>query len=294
MAVPYVHVPLTKFEKGVPTTQVRELLAGEKAWGSWSTSPIQYNRPPGASAIAHVKEGEVWVVERRGSFSRLLQQGSHLFLPLLDSLKTVKSPLTVVSGVVLREAATKQGSPVDVYAVAYFTVSDPVKSAYYVDPESNTADSEYALAKAIRKALAKEIAQSESSELSEADKTRIADNIKKALKKKEDLFGISVSGIEVRGAFPTDLNVPDKIRAMDPPEPSPDAPGHNLAPDYWAELLSPPYFEKKTFGSLKEPKTPASVSLEWSVPSPPDYHHFNQVPKMTVSPSFAKELEKSH
>jgi hypothetical protein len=47
-------------------------------------------------------------------------------------------------------------------------------------------------------------------------------------------------------------------------------------------VLTPPFFEKKTFGSRKEALTPAAVSLEWSIPSPPDYHHFNMIPKTTA------------
>lgn len=32
-------------------------------------------------------------------------------------------------------------------------------------------------------------------------------------------------------------------------------------------------------------------SFEWSIPSPPDYHHFNQQPKVAVAPEI-EELEK--
>ena len=81
------------------------------------------------------------------------------------------------------------------------------------------------------------------------------------------------------------------MRAFSPPLPEKDAPGHNLSADYWAEVLPPPFFEKFKFGSRKELKAAAAVSLEWSIPSPPDYHHYNMViffnPVLFIFPSFS-------
>lgn len=132
----------------------------------------------------------------------------------------------------------------------------------------------------MRKTLHREIASisvNAQGEISQSDKTAIAQKIQSALKAKEAEFGLEVISVEVRGAFPSEFNVPDKLRALDPPLRPEDAAGHGLSADYWSEVLSPPYFEKRTFGSGKEIRTPATVSLEWAIPSPPDYHHFNEV-----------------
>ena len=45
----------------------------------------------------------------------------------------------------------------------------------------------------------------------------------------------------------------------------------------WADVLTPPYFMKFKHGSEKSPVTPMTPSMEWNVPSPPDFHHFNMV-----------------
>lgn len=45
----------------------------------------------------------------------------------------------------------------------------------------------------------------------------------------------------------------------------------------WADVLTPPYFQKFKHGSEKTPVTPMTPSMEWNVPSPPDFHHFNMV-----------------
>lgn len=93
------------------------------------------------------------------------------------------------------------------------------------------------------------------------------------------------------GAFPLGENVPVKIRAFETPYPDLEGPGHDLAPDYWNEMMTPPYFQKMKFGSDYVPVTPIAPSMEWNVPSPPDFHHFNMQPKVAVGPD-AEELKK--
>jgi len=73
------------------------------------------------------------------------------------------------------------------------------------------------------------------------------------------------------------MKVSHLLRAMDPPERPANAVGHGLSPNYWEDALTPPFFDKRKFGSLRTRKTPIAVTLEWSIPSPPDFHHFNEV-----------------
>ncbi|KAL2916221.1 Synaptotagmin-like protein 2 [Polyrhizophydium stewartii] len=295
LIVPYAHIGVTKFENGVPAQQVRDLAPVEKKWDFWTTSNAFYGVPPKAILVAQVPAGETWVVERGGKFSRVLTTGQHFFMPLLDKVRTTKSPYTVVSGVIAPEVTSKNGVSVDAYAVIYFKVTDPVTSTYYVDPQTNKTDSERTLAKVVRGALASEIAAiTVDGQLSAADRASIAKNILATVKPKEQEFGLEVSEIEIRGAFPVEAAVPAKLRALDPPQPDFEAPGHDLANDYWQDLLTPPFFEKRVFGSLKQPRTPAATSLEWSVPSPPDFHHFHQVPKMVVGPPEEAKVARAH
>ncbi len=135
-----------------------------------------------------------------------------------------------------------------------------------MDAETNKLDSERSAAREIRFGLAQ--AQG---------KPNVAQLVLEHLKSVQSKLGLQFTNVEYRGIFAQADNIPDKIRAMDKPNPDFDAPGHDLANDYWGERLTPAFFEKMTFGSQKVRKTPAAVSLEWSVPSPPDFHHFNMV-----------------
>ncbi len=90
-------------------------------------------------------------------------------------------------------------------------------------------------------------------------------------------WGLECANVHVRGFFSQQDNVPSKIRAYEKPHPNFDAPGHDLAADYWADQLQPSYFFKYTFGSKKQIVTPIADTLEWNIPSPPDFHHFSMV-----------------
>lgn len=121
------------------------------------------------------------------------------------------------------------------------------------------------------------ISSASGADLDSATTHKIASLLKAALVAKSDELSLEVLDVEVRGIYPVEFGLRDKIRAMDPAVPDDDAAGHNLSADYWADVLTPPFFEKNRYGSNKEIRTPATVSLEWCIPSPPDYHHFNMV-----------------
>jgi hypothetical protein len=128
----------------------------------------------------------------------------------------------------------------------------------------------------IRKVLAEQVSVT-------SDTAKIAAAILEKLNANTE-WGLKFENVEVRGLFDAAENVPAKIRAYDPPHPDFEGPGHDLAADYWTEHLTPPYFQKVTYGSKKTVVTPTAPSLEWNVPSPPDFHHFVMQPKVAVAP----------
>lgn len=139
--------------------------------------------------------------------------------------------------------------------------------------------------------MEKQLATAASARLTDAETSAFKDAALKAIKREESDMGLQVVDLEFRGVFPENSLVPDKLRAMDPPPLNPEAPGHNLRADYWQDVMTPPFFNKFKFGSMKEAEPANAGTLEWSIPSPPDYHHFNQLPRMTVDPEEMKALE---
>lgn len=294
LVVPYYHSALTKFTKDglVPSEQVRELNKFEqKPWEFWTSSPAFHMTTPKTRGFVKVPLGEVWVVERFGGYVKTLQPGLSFMLPFIENVKAVKNLTYNSMGFMVNDVHAKDGSVLDAYGVAIFKVADAKKSTYYVDAETNKQDSERAASRLLRKSLSSLIASTPGGQLSESTKSDLAAQLLQKVKSHESELGLVFEQIEIRGAFDVAQNVPVKIRAYETPYPDLEGPGHDLAADYWADVLTPPYFQKATFGSGKVPVTPMTPSMEWNIPSPPDFHHFNMQPKLTVAPE-EEELKK--
>lgn len=203
----------------------------------------------------------------------------------------MKNAHPVVMGVVATNAKTKDGVAVDGYAVIYAKVEDAYQSAYYEDPQTGKLDSERALAHLARQTLTKEIAKVSSvkDKLSESDANAVRKAILNALRPQESSYGITVLDVEFRGAFAQTFELPYKLKALEAPVNDPNVPGHAMSADYWADVLTPPFFKKFKFGTLKEYETKTGTSLDWVIPSPPEYHHFNQLPRYCIDVAEAKE-----
>lgn len=237
-----------------------------------------------------VPVGEQWVIQSGGKYKKTISTGSHFLMPLVDSVKCVKQTGLCSLGVFAPKITLKDGKVVDCYAVAYYYVTNASKSAYFKDPESNKYDSERTAARAIKKSLSSALSNG-------ASNTEIISQVMKTLGQKQQDWGLEFKNIELRilcllgGVFDTAENVPAKIRAYDPPMPDFNTPGHDLKADYWSDHLSPPFFFKNTYGSSRRPQDSTVPSMEWSIPSPPDFHHFNMQPKVAVAPE-EEELAK--
>ncbi|KAJ3330494.1 hypothetical protein HDU91_003565, partial [Kappamyces sp. JEL0680] len=238
---------------------VRELNEFEQTpWEFWTSSPAFHLSAPKTRGVVSVPVGEAWVVERLGSFSRVLPEGRAVLLPFVESVKAVKNTTLQSMGFISTDIQSKDGASVDAYATALYRVTDAKTSAYYIDAETNKPDSERSAAKSLRKALAQAIAETNvGTGLTAAAKKDIAAKLLAKIKATEASLGLCFELVEV----------------------------------HWADVLTPPFFQKVTHGSKRVPVTPMTPSMEWNVPSPPDFHHFNMQPKLAVAPE-AEELKK--
>ncbi|KAJ3280825.1 hypothetical protein HK104_000385 [Borealophlyctis nickersoniae] len=287
LVVPYAHLGITNFENGIPVDQVRTLGDHEKDWDFWTTSDAPSGVVPTLEPFNWVPHGKIWIVKSGGSY-KACGEGFHFLIPGLHKIVAVKNTYPTATGVISPNITTKDGKTVDGYAVFYYKVTDPVASAAYISPDSGKADSERAAAKLVRATLAREVANGTE------DKAALAQKIRSALEAKSEELFVELVEVDVRGLFPKEVDLANKLRALDPPLPAPGTPGHNLAADYWADVLTPPFFEKRMFGSHKEVRTPATVGLEWSIPSPPDYHPFNELPRVIGLRPGTKTEESKH
>ena len=127
--------------------------------------------------------------------------------------------------------------------------------------------------------------------LKEKDRLNIENKLLESMREQQSEWGLDFIKIEFRGSWDVKEIVPDKIRAYGLPEIDYTTPGHDLSPDYWGDMLTPKFFFRNKFGSQKDVVTRTAPSWEWSIPSPPDFHHFNQLPRVCVAPE-EEELHK--
>ncbi|KAL3206717.1 hypothetical protein MRX96_039967 [Rhipicephalus microplus] len=94
-----------------------------------STTPIN-------TVIMFVPQQEAWVVERMGKFSRILEPGLNLLLPVIDRVRYVQSLKEIAIDIPQQSAITLDNVTLNIDGVLYLKVVDPYRASYGVeDPE---------------------------------------------------------------------------------------------------------------------------------------------------------------
>ena len=83
-----------------------------------------------ALGVRTVPQGQVWTVERFGAFTRLLQPGLNLLLPLVDRVGHKMNVQEIVLDIPEQAVITRDNAAVTVDGIMYYRVLDPVKAAY--------------------------------------------------------------------------------------------------------------------------------------------------------------------
>lgn len=83
-----------------------------------------------------VPQQEAWVVERMGKFSRILEPGLNLLLPVIDRVRYVQSLKEIAIDIPQQSAITLDNVTLNIDGVLYLKVVDPYRASYGVeDPE---------------------------------------------------------------------------------------------------------------------------------------------------------------
>lgn len=84
-------------------------------------------------AVVVVKQGEEWTLERFGRYSRTLEPGLHLLIPLVDRVGSRVSMRETVLDVPSQEVITRDNAMVRADGVVFFSVIDAARASYEVD-----------------------------------------------------------------------------------------------------------------------------------------------------------------
>lgn len=154
--------------------------------------------------IKVVPQGEEWVVERLGKFSRTLGPGLNLIIPYVDSIRQRMSTRDIILDVPQQEVITKDNAVILTNAIAFVRVTRPADAVYGVE------DFQVAIVNLVMTTLRSIIGEMK---LDEALSNR--DSIKARLKEQiiDDVadWGVTIKSVEIQDISPS----PSMQKAME-------------------------------------------------------------------------------
>lgn len=155
------------------------------------------------NGIRIVNQYERGVIFRLGRVRKhVMQPGLRVIIPIVDQMKKVSMRIVTLP-VDSQKIITKDNVSIDVAAVAYYQVTDPIKSLVEIE---NVVSAIYQIAQTTVRNI---VGQSSLDEVL-SETTNINEKIKSILEKSTEKWGIYVSTVEVK-----DIQLPDSMqRAM--------------------------------------------------------------------------------
>ena len=125
------------------STSPSHALPGESMFRSSSTvggpsagppnTYFQRSSLPANTIVKFVPQQTAWIVERMGKFSRILEPGLALLVPVIDRIAYVKSLKENAMEIPSQSAITADNVTLDLDGVLYTRVFDPFKASYGVE-----------------------------------------------------------------------------------------------------------------------------------------------------------------
>lgn len=140
------------------------------------------------------------IVLRLGKFSDLKGPGPFIIIPLIDSIAYWIDLRIVSTAFSAEKTLTKNTVPVDVEAVLFWKVTDPIKAALEVEDFRNT------ISMAAQTALIEVIGKSLLSDMLEG-RNKLDIELKEIIDKRTDSWGIDVMSVEIR-----DVLIPSELQ----------------------------------------------------------------------------------
>ncbi|CAA6798885.1 MAG: Putative stomatin/prohibitin-family membrane protease subunit YbbK [uncultured Sulfurovum sp.] len=146
--------------------------------------------------IKIVPQGEEWVVEKLGKFSRTLEPGLNLIIPYVDDVRQRISTRDIIMDIPQQEVITKDNAVIRTNAIAFVRVTNPKDALYGVE------DFKLAIANLIMTTLRSIIGEMKLDEAlsnREAIKTRLKETII------DDVadWGVTVKSVEIQDINPS-------------------------------------------------------------------------------------------
>ncbi|WPG99687.1 hypothetical protein R9X50_00250600 [Acrodontium crateriforme] len=154
------HSPLTRrnftssSQNGIPAAS-GSIWSSAAAMGGGGppNSYFQRSSLPANTIIKFVPQQTAWVVERMGRFSRILEPGLAVLVPIIDRIAYVKSLKENAMEIPSQSAITADNVTLELDGVLYTRIFDPYKASYGVE------DADYAISQLAQTTMRSEIGQ---------------------------------------------------------------------------------------------------------------------------------------
>ncbi|HVW66605.1 MAG TPA: SPFH domain-containing protein [Candidatus Peribacteraceae bacterium] len=151
------------------------------------------------SCIRQVNQYERGVIFFMGKYSKIWNPGWHVIIPVFQTMTKVDVRIKAVD-VPNQEAITKDNIPISINAVIYFRVKDPGKAVIEVEDFFN------AVSQLAQTTMRNAVGEVQLNELL-ANKQQVSENIKQAVDKVSEQWGVDVQSMELR-----DIVLPDSLK----------------------------------------------------------------------------------
>ena len=143
-----------------------------------------------------VPQGEEWVVERLGKFSRTLQPGLNLIVPYIESIRQKISTRDIILDIPQQEVITRDNAVILTNAVAFIRVTNPRDALYGIENFSLAIQQ---LVMTTLRSILGEMTLDEALSNRESIKTRLKDVIV------DDVadWGVTVKSVEIQDISPS-------------------------------------------------------------------------------------------
>ncbi|KAJ2742985.1 Stomatin [Coemansia sp. BCRC 34301] len=152
-------------------------------------------KPPRNTVVKFVPQQEAWVVERMGRFSRILEPGLAILVPVLDRIAYTQSLKEVAVEIPTQSAITQDNVTLELDGVLYYKVVDPYKASYGV------ANAEFSVTQLAQTTMRAEIGQM-TLDTTLAERNTLNHNIVNAINAASESWGIACLRYEIRDIHP--------------------------------------------------------------------------------------------
>lgn len=154
-----------------------------------------------ASSIRIIQQYETGVVFQLGRYSRTLQPGLNLIIPIIEYSKTIDMRIST-NDIPKQQVITKDNVPVSINGVVYFKVIDAQTAVIKVQNYL------YAVSQYAQAALRDVVGGMTLDDLL-AERQKIGDEIEKVIEKAAESWGLEVTAIKIQ-----DVDMPEELKKM--------------------------------------------------------------------------------